>query len=378
MMAGVPSGCAPEEMKRGGTSIRQEREGFDPVPRLSAVDRLVFFSALASMLAVGIPVARALTSIREQVARPGARTALTNLLTDVTRGQSLSSAMSRMPGIFTPLQIGAVRGGERAGRLPAVLARLHAHETRALGISRRLKAVLTYPLCVFAFALLLVIALGRSLVTSMAPMLLSTNVKLNIITRAVIAFAQALERPAPLIVLLLACGGALRLVLPWLRSERGRQTRDRALMGMPITGPLLRRVETTRVCEALGVLHGSGLPMLPCLEMTVEACENGLTRDALRRAQQDISEGRSLSEAFARTGYFDTTVVQMVKVGEETRRLQAAFTRLAQLNTLEMDAALDQFAAAIEPLMFVVLGVVVGGIALVAFAPIYAIIETAL
>lgn len=347
-------------------------------PSMSVADRLTLFGTLGNMVAVGIPMTRALGSLAEHLSHPGARATVIDLLTGIEKGQPLSAVMAKMPLVFSRLHIGAIRGGERSGRLCAVLTRLREHEARSQALSRKLRSVLTYPCFVMACALVLVAALGRSLLTGMAPMLLDAHVKLTPLTRATITCAQALEHPGALLALLLCCGAGVGFGLRWLRSERGRVISDRVMFRLPVVGPLMRRVETAAICETLTLLHGSGLSLSSSLEMAADTSESTVTREALLQAQHDIAEGHSFSEALAQTGFFDRTVVQMIAVGEETGHLEKSFVKIAQLNSLEVEAALEQFGAAIEPLMFALLGGVVGVIALIAFAPLYSVLETAL
>ena len=327
------------------------------------------------MLTAGIPLARALDSMCEQLVDSGARTAMKRIREEIRRGQPLSAAMAALPGVFTQLQLGVIRGAEASGRLPPALLRLHDYEERAMALHRRMRAVLTYPLSVFACAICLVLIIGRSMVTGMAPLLEQAKVEVNLVTRLAMALAKTLDQPVAMIVFVALFAAALHALARWLQTTAGRDWRDRTLLRTPIVARLLRRVQTARICEMLGLLYGSGLPVLQCLDLTARACDNVVARDAIAVVVDELGQGNGLSDSFARSRFFDRTVVQMIAMGEETGQLQLALGKIAQYNELEVQTALDQFAVAIEPLMFTFLGVVVGIIALVAFAPLYHVLE---
>jgi type II secretory pathway component PulF len=338
---------------------------------MATVDRMAFFSALGNMLSVGIPMLRAVRSLQEQFVDPLSRAVMEALAHDLARGRALSAAMAALPRTFTRLQIGAINGAEQSGHLTLVLHRLHRYDERTLSLTRQLKSVLTYPAVVFACAIALVLFIGRSLLTGMIPALAQARVEMSASTRLVLALARLLDQPLAVAIIVGAAALGLWQLLRWLATAHGQAFRDRAMLRAPLLGAPLRKVETTRICEALATMYGGGLTMLACLEVMREATPNVVAREAVGAICVDLREGRALSEAMRRSGFFEKTVVQLVMVGEESGRLEAAFEKIAQYNELEVRTALDQLAAALEPLMFVGLGTLVGIIALVAFTPIY-------
>jgi type IV pilus assembly protein PilC len=185
---------------------------------------------------------------------------------------------------------------------------------------------------------------------------------------------QALHNPFVLLVLVGLVGFGVHTLRQWLKTEQGAAKRDQLLIRVPILGDLLRKIEVTRICESLATLYGAGLPLLQCIEVTAEACENTLGRQALLDIADDVRDGKPVWRGMKRSGFFTRSVVQMVNVGEESATLETMLGKIAQYNDLEVRTALEQFAAAIEPVMIVGLGVVVTVIVLVAFAPLYQLI----
>lgn len=344
--------------------------------RMNDVDRMAFFSGLGSMLTVGIPMVRAVSSMQEQFVDPVSRASMGQLIATIRQGKPLSVAMGSMPKTFSRLQIGSVRGAENAGNLPLVLARLHRYEERTLSLTRQVRAQMSYPLLVFACAFVLVLFVGRSLLTGMIPVMAQAKLKMSTSMSIVLSLAKALDHP--LVVVLIVGGflGAAYALLRWLQTEPGQGARDRFLMHAPIVRKPLRKVETGRMCEAVATLYRSGLPLLQCLDVAGASSPNVVVRESFSMLGADLREGKTLAQAMARVGFFDRTVVQLVYVGEVSGKLEMAFTKIAQYNDIEVRSALEQFAAAIEPVMMVVLGAVVGVIALIAFAPLYQLVAT--
>jgi len=363
----------PRSEPRAPLAIEPRRPPRKPVdPRkkaMSPVDRMSFFSSIAGMLAVGIPLMRAVRSL--QFADPVSDATMEWLATQMSRGNPLSAAMATLPSTFTTLQIGSVKGAERGGNLPAVMARLHQHEERTLSLTRQVRATMTYPLVVFVCAVVLVSVIGRTLVTSMLPVLEQARIQATGFTALAVGVARALDNKWLVRTTLVLLAGGLFQLWRWLRTPPGREFRDRALMRSPILGGPLRKVEIGRLCESIATLYESGLPLLQCLDAARDAAANLVVRQSLASVMSDMKHGSSLSESMGRTGFFDRTVAQLVYVGEESGNLKMAFSKIAQYNDLEVRTALDQFAAAIEPVMLLVLGFAVGTIALIAFAPLY-------
>jgi len=349
----------------------------DPRKRaMPAVDRMNFFSSLSAMLSAGIPLMRGVRSLQEQYSDPVSAATMTHLATTVAQGKSLSTAMAGLPLTFSKLQVGSVRGAENAGNLPSVLGRLHRYDERTLSLRREVQSHMSYPIMVFGCALVLILFVGRFLLTGMLPVLEQARVKINFTTSVAISIARALEHPLVLLLCVAAVAAGVWQLMRWLKTQRGALIRDRFLMEAPLLRGPLRKVETVRACESLATLYGSGMTILQCLEAVQSSSDNTVVRMALASVVEDVREGRSLAQSLQRTGFFDKTVVQLVYVGEETGNLDMAFTKIAQYNDLEVRTALDQFTAAIEPVMMVILGVTVGIIALMAFAPLFQVLQT--
>lgn len=344
--------------------------------KVSAFDRLTFFSYLSTMLMAGISLARALATLSGQYTDPRTRRMLASLAVDLEGGRSLSQAMRRFPRTFSTLHVGVVAAGERGGRLPGSLQRLAHHDERWLSLSRQVQAMLIYPLVVFVAALVLVVGLAQVLVSGVAPVMAEAKVKMNPLSAAVFWLATMLRDWRAWGVVVACLVGAVVLMSRWLGSPRGRAARERVIMRLPLVGPLIRRIEVTRVCESLSTLYECGVPLSTALELSAGACATSVGRDAMVRAEAEVSQGVTLAEAFARSGLFGRSSVQMVAVAESSGALSSMLGKIALYQDLDVRTALDQFAAALEPLMIGGLGLVVALIIVVAFAPLYQLMST--
>lgn len=344
--------------------------------KVSAFDRMTFFSYLSTMLTAGISLARALATLSTQYTDPRTRRMLECITLDLSGGRSLSQSMQRFPRSFSALHIGVVAAGEHGGRLPASLLRLANHDERWLSLSRQVQAMLVYPLVVFAAALALVVGLAQVLVSGVAPVLAEAKVKMNPLSAAVFWAATKLAdwRAWGIVVVCLVC--ATVLLKRWLASPAGEAARERVVMGLPLVGPLMRRIEVTRVCESLATLYDCGVPLSTALKLAAESCATTLACDAIMRAEAEVSHGVTLAEAFERSGLFGRSSVQMVAVAESSGALSTVLGKIAFYQDLDVRTALEQFSAAIEPLMIGGLGLVVALIIVVAFTPLYQLMAT--
>jgi len=342
---------------------------------LPAYDRLILLGHLGRMLEAGINMARALQALSEQATSERARDVMRLLLRHIDSGRALSAAMAASRA-FSPLEVGVVRAGELGGSLPEALRRLLSHQERDLGIARQIHASLLYPTVVMGCAFGLVIFLGQYLVAGLAPVLHQARVPLPLITRVVVGAVEMMHRPLPLFFLVVLSALAGWRILVWARSPSGKTLIGRAFLRMPLVGPVMLSVETQRVCEGLGILYGCGIPMVTALNQVADMCTFEQTREAVKTVASDLQQGVRLSLALKSTGFFPAVVIHMVGAGEEAGQLTHLLEKVSEYQEMQIRASLERFAAAIEPVSIVAMGILVAGIILVVFAPLYQVIAT--
>lgn len=346
-----------------------------PLRRLPPYERVIFLGHLAHMIEAGIPIARALATLAEQAAHPRLAGALRLVCRQVDRGRPLSEAMAAAAPAFPDLEIGAVRAGEQSGTLPRALRLMLQHRERDLGIERKIQSSLVYPTVVLGSAFALVLFLAQYLVAGIAPFLEHAHVPLPLATRLVLGLVALGHRPLGLLLLAALAAAAVWGSVRGLRSPRGKLLAEDVLFRLPAVGPVLRNVETQRVCEGIAVLYGCGTPLYTALVQVAQLCAAQRTRAAVELAAAAMREGVPLARGLDQSRYFPREVIHMVAVGEESGRLTHMLERLAQYQEMQIQAGLDRFAAAVEPIAILGMGILVAAIIMIALAPLYQLIS---
>ena len=367
-LASTASVCGP-----GLRSLLAERQARR---RFTDLDRLAFFDHLAIMLTVGIPLSRALAALATQCGGGGAQGVCEGVLAGLRAGDSLSLAMNRLGGTFSSLEIGVVQAGEACGGLPLVLGKLAACQERRMTRSRQVLAAVTYPLVVFALALLLLGGVAHVVSRGILPVLEEAGTEVGLGTRLLFALLALPTHPVECLLLGGLLAGGAFFIRSRLQTLEGRRLVDRWILRVPLLGNAVRCVEVARVCDSLALLCEAGLPLIHCLESARRGCSNSQAADSLACAVRAVTNGESLSRGLDRGGFFPRVVVQLTAVGEESGRLGDMLHRVAQYSDLEGRAALDRLQASLEPLMVLGIGLVVGLVVLGVLTPLYQAIAT--
>jgi type IV pilus assembly protein PilC len=290
---------------------------------------------------------------------------------DVAGGATLADAFGRHPRVFGDLFTTMLQVGETAGALDTILARLSAYLERAAALRGKVKAAMVYPLTIVGVAGLVVVFMMAFVIPTFAQMFASFGAELPLATRAVIALSEFLR--AALLPLLAGGAAAAAGVRRAYRSRRGRHLIDRLLLKIPVLAPLIRKVAIARVTRTLGTLIGCGVPILDALRITARTAGNQIVEHTVLMARTAIAGGRNLTEPLR--GYpVPAMVVQMVNVGEQTGSMDEMLTRIADFYDDEVDAAVSGLTALLEPVMIVFLGVVIGGLVIAMYLPIFRLV----
>lgn len=334
-----------------------------PAARVPARDVLAFTQQLATLTEAGLPLERALVILSELSSSRRFRQIVQDVTQSVRTGSTLADALARhQPRPFSRLYVNTVRAGERGGVLELALRRLAEHLESARELREAVVSALVYP------ALLLVVGTGAVvfLLTFVLPrfavILTDLGQTLPLPTRIVLATSHAL-----LTYWWLLAAAALGLALAWQvvsRSEAGRLRVDAWLLSLPGMGELLRKIEVGRAVQTLGTLLSAGVPLLGALDVAREGAANRVLAGALGTVHGGVKRGEGLARPMADTGVFPALAIHMVRVGEETGRLDEMLGRVAGVYEREIRVAVRRFVAALEPAIIVVLGVVVLGIVL--------------
>ncbi len=337
--------------------------------------RVIFLRSLATMLGVGVPLARALAMLAEQ--REGNQLSQVSLavLTEVEKGRSLSDSLSRCAGCFTPFQIQLVRVGEKSGALLQVLDELAKHEEQSRATTLKLRAALTYPLVMFVVCTLLLLIVPPLMVQGPLRALTELGSDTPWLTRIVMDVTAFMVTPLGMATIF----GSLALlgVSLWqtLRKPAGRLWFHRQLLQMGPVGNGIRLLALARFSRALSVMVRTGVQVLHALPLALAATADPVLQQQTAVTMRALQDGSDLSEALALNGYFPPGFVTILRTAEETGRLERTLVWVAGLYELELEASLEMACAALEPLLMLIMGIVAGVIALAVLMPLVKLVQ---
>jgi type IV pilus assembly protein PilC len=336
-------------------------------------DIVIFTRQFATMINSGLPLVQSLDILGEQTENPALRKTIQETLYDVESGHTLADAMGKHPKIFTELFVNMVAAGEAGGILDTILLRLATFLEKNDALIRKIKGAMIYPAVIFSVAGGAIVILLIFVIPTFQTMFEAAGIPLPLPTRVVIGMSGFLQ------AWWWACGaGVIGTVvfLKWFYSTDGGQLFiDRLLLMLPVMGDLQRKSAVSRFTRTLGTLVSSGVSILEGLEITAKTSGNRVIHDAVMGSRASIAGGETISGPLKESGVFPPMVVQMINVGEQTGGLDEMLSKIADFYDEEVDAAVEALLAAMEPIMIVVLGVVVGGMIVAMYLPIFDMIN---
>jgi type IV pilus assembly protein PilC len=331
-----------------------------------------FTRQFAVMIGAGLPLVECLDLLAaEEPDRRFAR-AILQTRADVERGSSLAEAMKKHPAAFDPLYANMVAAGETGGILDTILDRLATYIEKAVKVKGQVAAALIYPAAVVTIAAVVVGVILWKVIPTFAALFTGLGAELPLPTRIVVACSEALVPAAPWLLLMVLAGAAA--FRRYRATPNGRRVLDGGLLALPVLGPLLRKIAVARFCRTLATLLASGVPILDGLDITAATCGNAAMEDALLATRRSIERGESISAPLRQTAMFPAMVVQMIGVGEATGALDTMLGKIADFYEAEAEAAVAGLVATLEPIMVGFLGVVVGGIVVAMYMPMFDLI----
>jgi type IV pilus assembly protein PilC len=350
----------------GGRGIGASRRG------VKARSLAAFTRQFAVMIGAGLPLLECLDLLCTEEADRRLARVIRDTRFDVERGASLAEAMRRHPEAFDALYANMVAAGEAGGILETILERLAGYTEKALKLRGQVVAAMMYPAAVVTMATLVVAVILWKVVPTFAELFTGLGAELPLPTRVVIGLSHGLVRWMPWLI---AGAGAAGFALHrYYATDRGRHVVDGWLLALPVVGSLLRRIAVARFCRTLGTLVGSGVPILEGLQVTASTCGNTVVQAALLATRRGIERGETMAGPLRKSAVFPPVVVQMIAVGEATGALDTMLLKVADFYEEEVDAAVAGVMALLEPLMVGFLGLVVGGIVIAMYLPMFDLI----
>jgi len=337
--------------------------------RVKGRDLVLFTRQFATMIAAGLPLIQCLEILEEQVDNPVLRKTITGMRGSIETGTSLSEALGRYPKIFSVLFASMVSAGEMGGVLDVVLDRLAIYLEKSNALRRKVKGAMMYPLVVMVVAILVTIFLLTFIIPSFARLFISSGMTLPLPTLIVMAMSAFLMNYWYYIIL--GIGIFIVALRKFYKTTPGRIRIDRFLLKIPQIGNILLKSSVARFTRTLGTLIESGVSILEALEITAHTSGNKILQDAILRTKRSIEQGDTIAVPLKKTGVFPNMVVQMIGVGEKTGDLDKMLDKIADFYEEEVDVAVSALASVIEPVMICIMGVLVGGMVIAMYLPIF-------
>jgi len=291
----------------------------------------------------------------------------------VEGGATLSASMRSSPKVFDALYVNMVEAGETGGILDTILQRLSGYIEKSVKLQRAVKSALIYPVGVLAIAGLVIILLLWKVVPIFATLFAGLGVTLPLPTKIVIGLSNLIGSIFGLVALV-AIGGMIFGLKVWYGTPQGKYVLDSIILKLPVIGILMRKIAVARFTRTLGTLISSGVPILEGLDITAKTAGNAVVERALNSVRKALEEGKSLTEPLKDSAVFPGMVTQMIAVGEQTGAMDAMLSKIADFYEEEVDSAVKDLLTALEPVMIVFLGVVVGGVVISMYLPLFTLI----
>lgn len=335
----------------------------------------VFYRSLATMYAVGVRTDRALSLMVNQSEDPRLQEICYSLTRGLHMGQSLSASMSAWPSDFGQMDIKLVAMGELTGTLPRILERLARYEEERRAVVMRLKSALTYPAIVFVVALLALVLLPPYLFGGLFKMIEGLDVQVPLLTRMVLVFSHVVSSRLFWVFVLGIVIAATRFLPPYLRQPPVRRELVGRLMELPVIGYAIRMVAVTRFARAMEVMLTVGISMEQSFTMAFDASTNPVLQATLPRALEDLRQGNRVTQCLSATKFFPRAFLQIVSIGEESGRLSYLLSKITHMYEQELEYSLETLIAALEPIMLMVMGVIVGVFVIATMMPMMQLIQ---
>lgn len=341
--------------------------------RVKDKDIVVFTRQFATMIDAGLPLVQGLDILSTQVESKNLARTLTAIKADVESGATFADALRKHPKVFSELYVNMVAAGEAGGILDTILNRLAAYIEKAMKLKKKVKGAMIYPAVVTSIAVLVITVIMIVVVPTFSKMFTQLGGTLPLPTLMVIKISNFLAGIGGLLVFGLIVGIVV-FIVQVRRTEKGKRVIDAILLKLPIFGILIKKVSVAKFTRTLGTLISSGVPILDGLDITAKTSGNKVVEYAIVDVKKGVSEGKTLGEPLSKTKVFPPMVTHMIAVGESTGALDTMLSKIADFYDDEVDNAVSNLTAMMEPMLMVFLGSSVGFIVIAMYLPIFKLI----
>ncbi len=354
-------------VKSGMLSFQLFRRRIDPL----VVS--VFTRQFSVMIDAGLPLVQCLEILSSQADDPAFADTLEGVRRDVEGGSTLADAMRQYERAFTELYCNMVAAGEAGGILDVILRRLAEYLEKAVKLKAAVRSASIYPIIIITVAGVVVFIILWKVIPTFASLFAGLGAQLPLPTRIVVAASNFVATYTVFVVGGLF--GSIFAVRQYHKTDTGERILDSIVLKLPVMGMIMKKIAVARFTRTLGTLVSSGVPILDGLEITAKTAGNRVIKDAIMETRKSIEAGKTISAPLQATGVFPPMVTQMIAVGEETGALDTMLSKIADFYEDEVDTAVDNLMALLEPVMIVLLGVVIGGIVISMYLPMFELIN---
>jgi len=352
------------------TKIKKKpKDLFENVSLVKQADVILFARQFSTMIDAGLPIIQCLDILFSQQANPTFKKMLKSIKESVEGGATLAEALKKFPKQFDDLFVNMIAAGEAGGILDAILRRLAAYMEKAARLKSQVKGAMTYPIVTLLIAVVVLAVILVFVIPVFEEMFADFGGQLPVPTQIVVAMSEIVKSKILYIIV-----GIVFFSIAFKKfyaTEKGRDVVDSLLLKLPVFGELLRKVAVAKFSRTMGTMLASGVAILEALDIVAKTAGNRSVEKAIYSVRSGIAEGRTMADPLEESGVFPAMVCQMIGVGESTGALDAMLEKIADFYDEEVDQAVDNLTALIEPFMLVFLGVTIGGLVVAMYLPIF-------
>ncbi len=361
------------DLRRQGiavTRVKKQAQAFKSGGKVNAGDIAIFSRQLATMLAAGIPLVQSFEIVGNGNEKPAMQKLVLDVKTDVEGGTSLHEALGKHPLYFDDLYVNLVEAGEQAGALETLLDKIATYKEKTEALKKKVKKALFYPTAVLVVAVIVTVILLLFVIPQFEALFKGFGADLPAFTQFVINMSRWLQNNWYIFFGIIG-GGIYAFIYFKKRSKAMREWLDQATLKLPIIGPIMYKSAIARFSRTLSTMFAAGVPLVEALESVAGATGNIVFENAVLKMRDEVATGQRLQRAMENTGLFPNMVIQMIAVGEEAGALDTMSGKVATFYEAEVDNAVDAMSSLLEPLIMAILGVLVGGMVIAMYLPIF-------
>lgn len=355
------------ELDDGGAGWLSRLQG-----RITIKDRVVFTRQLATLIGAGLPLVQSLRTVLDQTANKQLQAVIQGIITDIESGKQLSSTFSKYPGVFDKIFIALVSAGEASGTLDDALRRIAAQQEKDAAMMSKIKGALTYPAIVTFVILAVVIFMLIAVVPQVKNIYQDIGGQLPLLTQILVSVADFITNFWWLVIAALVIAGYF--FSQYLKTDSGIRAMDNFKLNVPLFSPMYRKLYMARFTRTAQTLLSTGVPMLDMLHIASGAVNNTIIYEGIERAAEKVKDGKPLSSSLKGEQYILAMVPQMIKIGEQSGKIDEMMGKSAQIYEDELDEEIRVISTAIEPILMVFLAIVAGGMVGAILFPIYGLV----